>query len=620
MARRRKDPYYHRGEPGRWSKILKVLAVILVIGLVLGGTYALSFFQPRKVGWEELGPPSGAVPAEISAMHDKSMELERNFHQAEKIREITAADIEDLRQALRLENDYLAKAHAGQASSDRLVELTETLETYESKPLNDQSIDLAAQAAKLEQTGDIAGARKLYGQAADLEDQIGHDYPHSKYRSAVPAVSAKLHHQVRYLEAMPVHDESLAAESSAETALAHQDWQAALDGFKRSYQLQEKLNHEFPDSSFTSQSRLQSLDAQITVLRALPDYQKILKLLSDAHDADTGKEYAKAAELYQEAERQQRDLMAHYPKSRFASADATSLESIETLRQNALSRPLAMEIAGQATKFFDALRHRSTEHIAETIADLQQKSGNFHATFPHSKLIDEDLQQRIDYLYFKRNELVAIQQQAYEQLLAVPGQSRYLLGKKEVSQSLYQAVAGGNPSRNPGPNLPVDSVNWNEAKDFCRRLSWILDRPVRLPTTEEFTAAVGMTNTLDVGGTTWNEDNSGGKTQPVATKAANANGFYDLLGNVAEWLERPAGYDEDSAPVAGGSAQTPVDAIRTAAPTSLALTARNPFTGFRFVVDTDDSTSLTPGMTLQSEKPTGPATSSPASNLKASSN
>ncbi len=92
----------------------------------------------------------------------------------------------------------------------------------------------------------------------------------------------------------------------------------------------------------------------------------------------------------------------------------------------------------------------------------------------------------------------------------------------------------------------------------------------------------------------WNFDNSNGKTHETGTKSANPAGFFDLLGNVAEGLAPPPGYDDDIAPLVGGTAQTQVDNIRAAPLAKTDITSRNPFTGFRFVVDTDDSIPVMP--------------------------
>jgi hypothetical protein len=318
----------------------------------------------------------------------------------------------------------------------------------------------------------------------------------------------------------------------------------------------------------------------------------------------------KAAGFLQDALREQRDLIKDYPESRFA--DPALAENIDTDLQTALSRPVADEIRHQTEILGAALRNRHCQEARDEVSVLVQKVEHFRENFPRSPLLEGDIEQQIEYLNFKAADLASIQDQVYALLLPLPGKKNAQMFKEEVPQTLYQTVIGGNPSRNFGAQLPVDSVSWGDAKEFCRHLEWVLARPVRLPTVEEFKLAVGKTDKLDVAAASWNLDNSGGHTQPVATKTANAAGFYDLLGNVAEWLERPADANDGEAPVAGGNAQTPVDTIRDVEIDSIATIDRSRFTGFRIVVDMDETAPL-PGTEPAGNTTAGNTTAVPAS-------
>jgi hypothetical protein len=593
MARRQKDPYYHRGEPGPWSKVFKVLAIAL--SLILGIGWFLTLLQPKRVKWDDPGlQPTGGIAAQYSAMLDQSNLLENKFNQAEQLREINTDDLLNLKQAIELQREYLYNTHNHNLADGnaRIDHLTATLQTYEAKPLRTDSLDLEARGLVLETSNDLEGAKKLYDQAARLEDKIMHDDVKGNLYSTAQQRSIALHHKVEYLTALPLSQESQAAEITAKAAAERKDWTTAQKFFIRARDLQASLNRDFSNLSFTNSGRYESLSREVIALRSLPQYQKIQDLLGLASAADASGDSLKAAQLYQEAERQQTDLISKFPDSRFA--DPAQIEVIEVERQTTLSHPLAAEILAQAASEFDDLRHRRVLAAQDSITVLQQKVAHFHDTYPRSTLIGDELQKRIDYLNYKRADFAAIQDQTYAMLLAVPGQQRFQLAKEEVPQSLYKLVESSNPSRNQGPSLPVDSVSWLDAKEFCQRLSWIIARPVRLPTVDEFRAALGSVDTLDVAATTWNQDNSGGQTKEVATKAANANGFYDLLGNVAEWLDHPDSMDMDVAPVIGGNVQAGADAVRAVPMATLATDSHNPFTGFRFVVNTDDSVPVVP--------------------------
>ena len=122
--------------------------------------------------------------------------------------------------------------------------------------------------------------------------------------------------------------------------------------------------------------------------------------------------------------------------------------------------------------------------------------------------------------------------------------SSYSIGKTEVTQALWQAVMGSNPSNFKGSNLPVEQVSWEDCQTFIRKLNAITGKNFRLPTEAEWEYAArggdksrgykySGSNTLS--NVAWYYDNSAFKTHPVATKAPNELGIYDMSGNVWEW-------------------------------------------------------------------------------------
>lgn len=124
--------------------------------------------------------------------------------------------------------------------------------------------------------------------------------------------------------------------------------------------------------------------------------------------------------------------------------------------------------------------------------------------------------------------------------------SDYYIGRFEVTQELWEAVMGKNPSTRKGDKLPVETVSWNDIQEFITKLNQKTGASFRLPTEAEWEYAArggnrslgykysGSNNIRDVA---WYFDNKGSKTHQVGTKVPNELGIYDMTGNVGEWCQ-----------------------------------------------------------------------------------
>ena len=184
--------------------------------------------------------------------------------------------------------------------------------------------------------------------------------------------------------------------------------------------------------------------------------------------------------------------------------------------------------------------------------------------------------------------------------------SSYYIGETEVTQALWKAVMGYNPSNFKGDNLPVEQVSWDDCQEFIRKLNAATGRRFRLPTEAEWEFAArggnqsrrtqysGSNNIDDVA---WYGGNCGDSTHPVKTKRPNELGLYDMSGNVDEWCQdwygsytgysqtNPTGPNNGSSRVSrGGSWFNDARICRSSCRWDLAPGSRNYCLGFRLAL------------------------------------
>ncbi|MGB8691748.1 MAG: bifunctional serine/threonine-protein kinase/formylglycine-generating enzyme family protein [Microcoleus sp.] len=152
----------------------------------------------------------------------------------------------------------------------------------------------------------------------------------------------------------------------------------------------------------------------------------------------------------------------------------------------------------------------------------------------------------------------------------------FFMGKYEVTQAQYQAVMGNNPSSFKGAKRPVENATWDEAVEFCRKLTQKTGKTYRLPSEAEWEYAcrAGTTTPFYFGDTitpdlvNYNGNYPYGaapkglyrqQTTDVGSFPPNAFGLYDMHGNVYEWCSDKAHGNYSGAPTDGSSWETGTD-------------------------------------------------------------
>jgi len=140
----------------------------------------------------------------------------------------------------------------------------------------------------------------------------------------------------------------------------------------------------------------------------------------------------------------------------------------------------------------------------------------------------------------------------------------FRIASTEVTQRQWLDLMPSNRSQQQGDDLPVTSVSWKDAQEFCIKLSGKEGVHYRLATEAEWEYACRAGGAEPATeqerlAVAWYADNSDGTTHPTGLKRPNAWGLFDMLGNVAEWtLDAYGPYprveeDEDPTGPAGGA-------------------------------------------------------------------
>ena len=565
------------------KRFMVVLLIVMACTGVLGLFWFLSQFGPKEVDYS--APTADVeISVEAIALREQSFEVEAQFEEVMAIRSAQPQDALLLKRALELQRQYVDALPGYNAeASQRVEDLEEQYQDLSAEYLKVESAASESEAQSLAQDKAYEAARDKYQEAFEKQKAINENFPLSSAYDVGRAT--RLQRQARYLAAEPLLQQSLNFEIQADAFIAKNEWESAAALLQQAIQIQLELNREYRGTNQASVSRLERLKIKWVGIESGHDHLEIQQVsnLADASRAEG--ETLKAASLYEEVARLQKQLNKEYPDSPYASSERVA--EFQRKSQTAQSVELGLEIEENHDLLNRLLSERRTYEAAEVIVALRRDIKHMQNAFPRSSLNDEELEVKVRYLNLVQSDLGYIQDRVYDALLPVPGVDGLRMLRTELPQALYAIMMGTNPSRNQGDVNPVDSVSWTEAKSFCERLSWILGKEVRLPSENEFRQALGRLRYVVLEEHVWSILDADGVAQPVGKKAPFASGFYDLLGNVSEWLESGDRFTSEEARHIGGHAQDQLESIFSVPTRSAPRGERNRLTGFRIVVLVD---------------------------------
>ncbi len=519
---------------------------------------------------DEPAKPDDPALVKLAAEVD---ELEKQYQVYASANIITDEAFAVLTAALERQKGLVRAAPRGDYTAQMNLErLQAEFDTFEAKRTNPriEALQKDGEAAQAEMK--LEEASLAFREAIDLQNKINGSSAAPRLKNFVRVT--RLEQSLTSLEVLPLVREKDASLAKARAAVAEERWADALAGYISARDSQERINRDYSKTRYANLGEFDRLEAEIASLNAAGVAAKVDEQEKVGDSWARAGDHVAAGTAYAEALSLQQQINDRFSRSRFVSSPR--IEALEIKLQTERSQPIALELAKLDKTISDELRGRRVVNAEKMLPRAMELTDKIAADFPRSRSVDGALRIKLNYLAVKRDDLRRLQDLVYDRLLPLIGVSDRLLLSSETPQDLYQAVMNTNPSRSPGRSLPVDSVSWVDAQEFCSRLSWIMGTSVRLPTEDEMRTAHGN------GGGEVRSSAEGGRVLATDSGRPNRNGYRDVLGNLAEWVVAPSASDE--AQIVGGSYLDTPEAITKFPVEARPKTDRARHIGFRFVV------------------------------------
>ncbi|HVU24657.1 MAG TPA: hypothetical protein VHE13_11085 [Opitutus sp.] len=371
----------------------------------------------------------------------------------------------------------------------------------------------AAEAARPEQP-DVALQKNR--EALRLQREVDDSRARERFKNYAREMS--LAQAVQNAEAEPLAKELEAALGAARAAVASQRWADATAAYATARGRRMQLGRNYARSRFASAAALADIDAEIAAFAPAFAAAEIGGREEQAEAATKAGRVPEAAALYAGARDAQIKLNADFAGSRFASPQR--VEQLEVARQTLLGgESLAQARALDASAVAHLFR-RETLAAGRDMAQAAALLAAVEKNFPLARGFDGALKIKLAYLVERSGELGALQDAVYERLVPVPGSKDLLMLRMPVPRAIHGRVMSAGAGA-AGESSLLEATSWNEAREFCRRLSWALGARVRLPTREEYLAAeAGGVIAADAGLREWLAADRSDDPAPLVTREA----------------------------------------------------------------------------------------------------
>jgi len=527
-----------------------IIAGVMVLCILLGAWLYTANVRVNRGEGKQLTQQTKDKLDELKELSEKK---EAAFEEIKLKKDtLTEDEINLLAEAVKAQEEYITQKGVLSSDNSRLDGLRKKLHIINAEILRASSKQAEENAQKVENTNPLE-AKNLLRRALEAEQTIQNKWIYSGMTDV--GKIARLDTRLRRLEAIPLWEKTRECEKQAEDYFKAENIELAVDSIKEAIKIENTFLEKYRDVLNTEFSRIDRLGIRKETYLSYPQYKELIITEKNATEKEKEELWEEAVKLWNQAIEQQKQIIIKNPLSEYATQSHSA--ELEKKRNIARATPEVKKIKNQLEEMRAKIREKKFDQAIEQNKNLLLRAQKIEQDNPGVLPDDSPIIQEVTYISSRQGMMKIINTALEGIMIPHPINKSIKLMRHEVSQSFYEAVVGTNPSAVVKGNLPVESVNYEDAQKFCQQLGWIMGRKTRLPTAEEFMQAAGEIGEKNNQSQAWTFDNTDGlTTRNIATTQANSFGFYDLIGNVEEWVESDVAMPD--APILGGSVNTVV--------------------------------------------------------------